>query len=161
MTGLRACQRGSSFFRASPMAGTRIEVSARLVWRRRYVGVAVDTTMCSVSPYLNSCPACSCRCSRIGPSASAGKKVSAPTIRTTPISNPVKSGVPVGKVPALAGTIFFLTIDPARARDGENENEATKPHRGRQGGVVVEGVAREARERAAVVAGRRGERVKD
>ena len=35
MTGLRAIQRGSSFLKLAPMAGTRMAGSYRLLWRRR------------------------------------------------------------------------------------------------------------------------------
>ena len=39
-------------------------------------------------------------------------------MRMVPIRSAVKSGVSVGKVPAPAGTIFFLASEPARARTG-------------------------------------------
>ena len=44
--------------------------------------------------------------------------MSAPTIRITPISSPLNSGVSVGNVPELAGTIFYFTIVPASASSG-------------------------------------------
>ena len=44
------------------------------------------------------------KCSTIGPSARAGKKVNAPTIRITPISRAANSHPVVGNVPALGGT---------------------------------------------------------
>src|SRR5689334_757967 len=46
------------------------------------------------------------RCSTIGPSASAGKNVSAPMMMTTPISIATNKGVWVGNVPRLTGTFF-------------------------------------------------------
>ena len=58
------------------------------------------------------------KCSTIGPSTNAGKKVSAPTIKTTMTKNRMKSGVCVGNVPWLIGTIFFLDSDPATASIG-------------------------------------------
>src|SRR5262249_32817210 len=58
------------------------------------------------------------RCSTIGPSASAGKNVSAPTIRTTETTNPTKSGVCVGSVPEPGGILFLAASAPARARMG-------------------------------------------
>ena len=56
-------------------------------------------------------PASIKRCSIIGPSAYAGKNVSAPTMMITPMSKAEKSGPSVGKVPAPAGTIFFFTTE--------------------------------------------------
>ena len=54
----------------------------------------------------------------MGPSANAGKNVSAPTTNITITKNITKSGVCVGKVPWLAGTIFFLESEPAIASAG-------------------------------------------
>ena len=45
-------------------------------------------------------------------------KVSAPTMTTTPISMATKSGVCVGSVPALGGTIFLRASEPAIASVG-------------------------------------------
>ena len=53
--------------------------------------------------------------STIGPSDSAGKYVSAVTMRITPTSRPPKSTESVGKVPSDAGTCFFFPSEPARA----------------------------------------------
>src|SRR5450631_4525825 len=58
------------------------------------------------------------RCSTIGPSASAGKKVKPPTIRMTPTTRPTNRPPVVGKVPADAGTIFFAASEPAIAMAG-------------------------------------------
>src|SRR5215467_10057111 len=58
------------------------------------------------------------RCSRIGPRLSAGKKVNAPTIRITPISNTVKRGVVTGNVPNDGGTYFLPARLPAIANAG-------------------------------------------
>ena len=54
----------------------------------------------------------------MGPSESAGKKVSAPTMTMTEVSSTVKSGVVTGKVPAVSGTIFLLARLPAMASIG-------------------------------------------
>ena len=54
----------------------------------------------------------------MGPKDKAGKNVSAPTIKTTITKNMINSGVCVGNVPALAGTIFFLESEPAIASIG-------------------------------------------
>src|SRR5262249_5181926 len=58
------------------------------------------------------------KCSTIGPSASAGKNVNAPTMTITPISRMTNSGPLVGNVPAEGGTIFLFTNDPAIANAG-------------------------------------------
>ena len=54
----------------------------------------------------------------MGPSASAGKKVSAPMMTTTPISIATNKGVWVGSVPRLTGTFFLVTYAPAMASTG-------------------------------------------
>src|SRR5512141_593956 len=64
------------------------------------------------------CPACINKCSTMGPRLSAGKNVNAPTITITLTSNAVNSGVVTGKVPKLAGTIFFFARLPATASIG-------------------------------------------
>src|SRR5208283_1333770 len=56
--------------------------------------------------------------SPIGPSDKAGKKLSAPTIITTAISQKMNRGVYVGSVPDVTGTFFFLTRLPATASIG-------------------------------------------
>src|ERR1039458_2573172 len=57
-------------------------------------------------------------CSTIGPSDTAGKKVSAPTIMITPMSRPMNMGLSVRNVPADAGTTFLAARAPARASTG-------------------------------------------
>ena len=51
----------------------------------------------------------------MGPSAKAGRNVSAPTRSTIPASISTNSGVCVGSVPAETGVSFFLANDPAMA----------------------------------------------
>src|SRR5208283_6156407 len=63
-------------------------------------------------------PAPISRCSRIGPRLSAGKNVSAPTMRITPINNVVNSGVVTGNVPSEGGIYFFCARLPAMASIG-------------------------------------------
>ena len=58
------------------------------------------------------------RCSTIGPSASAGKKVRPPMIRITPTTRPTNRPPVVGKVPADAGTDFLAASAPAIAIAG-------------------------------------------
>src|SRR4026209_2666655 len=58
------------------------------------------------------------KCSTIGPSTSAGKKVSAPTMMITPIRSTTKRTPSVGNVPAEGGTTFLPTSDPAIASAG-------------------------------------------
>ncbi len=54
----------------------------------------------------------------MGPRLSAGKNVSAPTIRITPTSSTVNSAVLTGNVPDEGGTLFFCARLPARASMG-------------------------------------------
>src|ERR1700761_3365000 len=54
----------------------------------------------------------------MGPSESAGKNVSAPTIRITPVSRMVKRDEFTGKVPGDGGTLFFWARLPAIASIG-------------------------------------------
>src|SRR5581483_9473477 len=79
----------------------------------------MDRTAASLVLYLtyrllqNMVPECIRKCSTIGPSASAGKKGNAPTIRMTPISKTTNSGVLTGKEPTEGGTIFLAARLPA------------------------------------------------
>ena len=54
----------------------------------------------------------------MGPRLSAGKNVSAPTIRITEISNTVNNGPVTGNVPSDSGTCFLAARLPAIARIG-------------------------------------------
>src|SRR4029077_17225698 len=47
------------------------------------------------------------RCSSTGPRETTGKYVRPTTARTTAVSSPAKSGVPVGNVPAVTGVDCF------------------------------------------------------
>ena len=71
-----------------------------------------------MNPVQNTVPAVIAKCSTIGPSASAGKKVRPPTIRITPTTRPTNSPPVVGKVPSDGGTDFFAASDPAIAIAG-------------------------------------------
>ena len=64
------------------------------------------------------------RCSTIGPRASAGTNVRAPTMMTTPIRSTTKSGVCVESVPGPAGTIFFRASAPGKRQRGNRQPEA-------------------------------------
>src|SRR5262249_25413090 len=70
------------------------------------------------SPPQNSVPAFIRKCSTMGPSAKAGKNVSAPTITITPTSSTTNTGPVTGNVPADSGTFFFAASDPAIPRIG-------------------------------------------
>ena len=72
--------------------------------------------------------ACAAKCSRIGPRDSAGKKVRAPTMITTPTSSTVNSGPLVGNVPSPAGTVFLPTIEPGDGQHGNDHQEAAGQH---------------------------------
>src|SRR3981081_3537062 len=58
------------------------------------------------------------RCSTIGPSASAGKKVRPPMIRITPTTRPTNRPPVVGSVPADGGIDFLPAREPASAIAG-------------------------------------------
>ncbi len=68
--------------------------------------------------HQNSLPALLRSWSTIGPSASAGKKVSAPTMMITPISSPTHIGPVVGNVPSDGATRRLPAMEPAMARIG-------------------------------------------
>src|SRR5262249_41098617 len=59
-----------------------------------------------------------CKCSTIGPRASAGTKFRAPTSSTVPIRKPTKRGVCVGSVPDPGGVYFLAANEPAMASVG-------------------------------------------
>ena len=63
-------------------------------------------------------PACIAKCSATGPSVSAGRKVSPPTITITPVSKAMKRRPVVGRVPTDDGVMGFAASDPAMARTG-------------------------------------------
>src|SRR5450631_1078431 len=54
----------------------------------------------------------------MGPSASAGKNVKAPTKTTVPTSRPTNKGPCVGSVPAVSASFFLLARLPAAASNG-------------------------------------------
>ena len=66
----------------------------------------------------NRVPAVIARCSTMGPSASAGKKVRPPTMRMTPTTRPTNRPPVVGNVPADGGTDFLAASEPAIAMAG-------------------------------------------
>ena len=100
------------------------------------------------------------RCSTIGPSASAGTKVSAPTSSTTPTAAPRREGY--GSAASRPRRDDLLRRQ--RARDGERgdgQPVAGEQHGKAQRGVVEGRIGAEPSERAAVVVAGRGERVED
>src|SRR5262249_9344850 len=66
----------------------------------------------------NNVPEVIAKCSTMGPSASAGKKVRPPMITMTPTTRPTNSPPVVGNVPAEGGTDFFSASEPAMAMAG-------------------------------------------
>src|SRR5580692_11828075 len=96
----------------------------------------------------------------MGPSASAGTKVSAPTSSTVPISRITKVTPCVGMVPSLNGMRFLAASEPAMASTA-TIGQKRQPHGERQGDVVERGVGREAGKRAAVVVAGGGEGIQD
>ena len=66
------------------------------------------------------------KCSTTGPSASAGKNVRAPTIRTTPTRRTTKTLEVVLNVPEVAGTAFLAASEPAIASGGDHHGNRPK-----------------------------------
>ena len=79
----------------------------------------------------------------IGPSESAGKKVSAPTSKIVPTSNVVKSGPETGNVPALVATTFFSGQRTGEREDRHDHGKAAKERSQSEGGVIPGRIAAE------------------
>src|SRR6201989_223084 len=75
------------------------------------------------------------RCSTIGPSASAGKKVRPPIIRITPTTKPTNRPPVVGSVPAEGGIDFLAASEPAIAIAGAIMKKRPTNIAGAPGGV--------------------------
>src|ERR1700730_4953568 len=118
ITGLAISVRGLSLTKAEPIAGATIFGSSRADTgiRLRILEVSIDMTPDQLAE--NTVPAVIARCSTMGPSASAGKKVSPPTITITPTTRPTKRPPVVGNVPADGGTDFLAASEPAIAMAG-------------------------------------------
>ena len=180
MTGLRASSRGSSLRKAcgqrraqrarvedaaacaeARRSGFGVRPASTKRWKRRVPRAGVEGHRDGPRHALERLPGRRSSCSTIGPSASAGKKLSAPTMRTTPTSRPTTDGRWSGTCPGDGATRRLAAIEPAIARIGTII--ANRPIEHRQGaGHVVEGrVAGEAGERRAVVARLAGEGVQD
>ena len=91
---------------------------------------------------------------------SAGKKVSAPTMRITPTSSPTNSAPWSGRC-RPGGTVFLPTIEPAIASTGTIIRKRPISIASAERDVVEGRVAVEPGEGRAVVAGRRGVGVED
>ena len=102
MTGFLIIVRGSSLTKAEPIAGTTIfgSNSAETGMRLRICEVSMEVTPDQFDE--NTVPAVIAKCSTIGPSASAGKKVRPPMITITPTTRPMNRPPVVGNVPAEA-----------------------------------------------------------
>src|SRR6185312_4029269 len=115
ITGFLIMARGWSLTNDARIAGVRIFGSSI---------VDIDERFCSfrasmeLTPDQNRVLALPARCSTIGPSASAGKKVRPPMIRITPTTRPTNRPPVVGNVPADAGTDFLAASEPAIAIAG-------------------------------------------
>src|SRR4029079_3203899 len=95
---------------------TRVQLRERVAdrsrddWPREEIHRALDAQRSGI--HAQPLPII-CRCSTIGPSASAGTNVSAPTISTTPTSHATNSGVCVGNVPAVTAVALLAARLPA------------------------------------------------
>ena len=134
ITGLRIIVRGLSFLNGVERRrrdDRRIEDRLRrrllAAHLRRALGsgsgCCVATLQSSVSrPQID-------RCSRIGPSASAGKNVRPATMTTTPTTSTPNSGVCVGIVPLVAGTFGLAASEPPIASAGMIRKNRPDQHR--------------------------------
>ena len=68
------------------------------------------------------------KCSTIGPSARAGKKVSAPTIRITNVSRSAKGALSVGRVPRLGGDVLLLGQGSGHSQHRDGRDIAPQGH---------------------------------
>ena len=121
ITGFRTMCRGIELVRPRPRAARRTMGG----WKSGCFTAAMAR---------RGLPACMRKCSTIGPSDRAGKKVSAPTIRMTPISSTTKSGVVTGKVPAVAGAILRSDEEAGERHHRDDHGEAADQHRERRAG---------------------------
>src|SRR5215472_1892780 len=159
MTGLRACQRGSSFLKLSPMAGTMMSRSHMLECRRRR--------------YCSERPCCSMATS-VG--QLAGRQLEVLEKWAQRERRKERQGADdedhadqqaseqrsIGGERAPARRHDLLAGQRASQRQQrDHEQEASDPHVGSAHRVVVDGVPGQAGESAAVVAELRGERVQD
>ena len=158
ITGFLISVRGSSLAKAAPIAGTHdLGIEQRRRPASACAALRFPWTMHSEVDSIRTASSRSiARCSTIGPSASAGKKVRPPMMRITPTSRPTNSAPWVGNVPADGGTVFFATSEPAIAIIGMIMKKRPTSIASAAGRVVEERVAGEAGEGRAVVAGLRG-----
>ena len=137
ITGFFAIERGFSFFervdrrRSCTMAGSKIDFDADCLGAhlRRPLGLDRGGDGCGHvrCPWVGRRH--SERCSRIGPSASAGKKVRPATMAITPASRAPNSALCVGMVPLVAGTFGLAASEPPMASTGMISEEAAHQHR--------------------------------
>jgi len=97
--------------------------SYRLLCRRRLRGwgsppVLAMTVMTAVSLGVREDAGVELELLEDGPECQRREEGQGTDDQMVPISSAVNSGVSVGKVPAPAGTIFFLASEPARASTG-------------------------------------------
>ena len=115
MTGFRTMWRGSSFANASRIA-------------RRTIGGSKSGRL--LRGHVRTASRAHRECSTIGPSASAGKNVSAPTIRIDADEQRRRTAAPVtGNVPAVSGAIFFSARKPAEREHRHDHREAADERR--------------------------------
>ena len=144
ITGLRAIARGSSIVNDWPTAGPSMSA----------VNSAAEG--CADIPRLAAkrCDGLgelirietmiqrTVKCSAIGPSMATGRKRSAPTIRTVPVSTTPNRGVSVGRFPPIQESAAWRrATDDRQRRDDRNESAQEHDHAGRDvpwDGVVTQ-----------------------
>src|SRR5712692_937835 len=157
MTGLRACQRGSSLVKLSIRAGTMISRSSRLDRRRRrYCSERVFSSISVRQVARRQLEVLQQR------SESQGREEGESADNQDHADEQPGKERPVGGQGACAGRNHFLAGQGAGQRqDGDHLEEAPQPHGRAAHGVPVDRVAAQAGEGAAVVADLRGEGIEN
>src|ERR1700733_1594476 len=113
MTGFLIITAGFSFLKESASAGTTMDES-----NREWAFALIYRFLSDSAQYSLGAPDQRMKCSTIGPRASAGRKFSAPTSSTVPISSQVKVAPETGNEPGPGGISFFAASEPAMAMMG-------------------------------------------
>src|SRR5690349_12895492 len=160
ITGLRAIQRGSSFLKLSSSAGARIARSSRFEWRRCWYRSERDRVSAMSAP-----PGQVARKQLQVVEDGTQRERRKEGERADDEDDPDQQADEVRRVgaqrPRPFGDHLLAGHGTGQRQDRDDHHVAAEPHGGAAGRVVVDGVAGEAGERAAVVAGLRREGVQD
>ena len=152
ITGLRDHGRGSSLWKASPMAGSRMAGS--ISWWQMFCDRVHDGLR-------RKCRTASPDVRRSVPATKRGKEGQAAHDQDDADQKPDEQPPWVGKVPAEAGTIFLAASDPATAIIGTMNRKRPISIAKPSVEIVEDRVGGEAGKGAAIVAGGGGEGIED